>query len=133
MPSSHLARPALLSAALPRAMEFLQCPSCVSAVPTCRQVPNPMLPYGFLLTAQPCQASWCVQQAAASSVCPCELQAHVCPRELPAHHVCVAPACQPLPPCPHRQALSVELLPATDKSSRENRFSAVDLERPLLI
>lgn len=72
-------RPALLSAALPRAVGVPAVPSMCLCCANLRQVPSPMLPYGFfLLTAQPLPGVLvCAREPPASSVCPCELQAHV--------------------------------------------------------
>ena len=92
-----------------------------------------MLPSGLLLEAQPLPGILlCARELPASSVCPCELQARVCPRELPAHRVC-GPRLPALLPCPHLQAppLWNPFLLLTNHP--ENQFSAVDLERPLLV
>ena len=73
-----------------------------------------MLPSGLLLRAQPLPGIL------------------LCARELPAHCVC-GPRLPALLPCPHLQAppLWNPFLLLTNHP--ENRFSAIDLERPLLV
>ena len=83
-----------------------------------------MLPSGLLLRAQPLPGVLlCARELPAGSVCPCEL---------PAHRVC-GPRLPALLPCPHLQAppLWNPFLLLTNHP--ENRFSAIDLERPLLV